>query len=134
LSANKRYYWLKLPENFFFQKEIKKLRRIAGGDTHVIIYLKMLLKALQNDGKLFYDGIEDDFETELAYDIDENVENVRLTVAFLKHHGILTEASGGEYELLTMPEMVGTETDSAKRMRRSRHAKLLEEVNDPYLI
>ena len=28
----KRYYWLKLPEDFFRQKAIKKLRRIAGGD------------------------------------------------------------------------------------------------------
>ena len=39
----KRYYWLKLPDGFFRQKAIKKLRKIAGGDTYTIIYLKMLL-------------------------------------------------------------------------------------------
>ena len=33
-NGNKRYYWLKLSEDFFRQKEIKKLRRIAGGDTY----------------------------------------------------------------------------------------------------
>ena len=134
MSATKRFYWLKLTENFFSQKEIKKLRRIAGGDTHTIIYLKMLLKSLQDDGKLYYVGIEDDFETELAYDIDEDVENVRLTVAFLKHHGILVEGVRGEFELLTTQEMVGSETDSAKRMRRSRQAKLIKESHNPYLI
>lgn len=36
----KRYYWLKLPDGFFRQKAIKKLRKIAGGDTYTIIYLK----------------------------------------------------------------------------------------------
>ena len=39
--AERRFYWLKLPEGFFRQKEIKKLRQIAGGDTYTIIYLKM---------------------------------------------------------------------------------------------
>lgn len=49
----KRYYWLKLPDGFFRQKAIKKLRKIAGGDTYTIIYLKMLLVAMKQDGKLF---------------------------------------------------------------------------------
>lgn len=39
----KRYYWLKLPDGFFRQKAIKKLRKIAGGDTYTIIcFLAML--------------------------------------------------------------------------------------------
>ena len=38
----KRYYWLKLPDDFFGDKAIKRLRKIAGGDTYVIIYLKMM--------------------------------------------------------------------------------------------
>lgn len=45
----KRYYWLKLPDGFFRQKAIKKLRKIAGGDTYTIIYLKMLLVAMKQD-------------------------------------------------------------------------------------
>ena len=48
----KRYYWLKLPDGFFRQKAIKKLRKIAGGDTYTIIYLKMLLVAMKQDGRL----------------------------------------------------------------------------------
>ena len=53
----KRYYWLKLPDDFFRQKPIKKLRKIAGGDTYTIIYLKMLLISLKNEGKLYFDGV-----------------------------------------------------------------------------
>ena len=57
----KRYYWLKLRETFFDELEIKKLRRIAGGDTFTIIYLKMLLLSINNNGILVHEGIEEDF-------------------------------------------------------------------------
>ena len=67
----KRYYWLKLPDGFFRQKAIKKLRKIAGGDTYTIIYLKMLLVAMKQDGRLYFEGVEATFYDELALDLDE---------------------------------------------------------------
>ena len=42
MANEKRYYWLKFREDFFESKRIKRLRRMAGGDTYLIIYLKML--------------------------------------------------------------------------------------------
>lgn len=62
----KRYYWLKLPDGFFRQKAIKKLRKIAGGDTYTIIYLKMLLVAMKQDGRLYFEGVEATFYDELV--------------------------------------------------------------------
>ena len=50
----RKYYWLKLSDDFFKDKTIKKLRKIAGGDTYTIIYLKMLLKAIRQENKLFF--------------------------------------------------------------------------------
>ena len=41
MSEGKRYYWLKLKDDFFTSKRIKKLRAMAGGDTYLIIYLKL---------------------------------------------------------------------------------------------
>ena len=52
ITAQKRYYWLKLQDGFFTSKRIKKLRRLAGGDTYTIIYLKMQLLAMKTDGVL----------------------------------------------------------------------------------
>ena len=118
--ANKRYYWLKLKEDFFKSKEIKKLRTIAGGDTFVIIYLKMQLISLKNDGKLFFDGIDDDFSSELALEIDEDVENVRVTIAFLERCGLLECVSSDEYFLPVIPEITGSETQSTIRSRKHR--------------
>lgn len=85
----KRYYWLKLPEDFFRQKPIKKLRKIAGGDTYTIIYLKMLLIAMKEDGKLYFEGVEDDFYEELSLELDEDSENVKVTVLFLIRQGLM---------------------------------------------
>lgn len=47
MAENKRYYWLKLMDDFFDSKRIKKLRKMAGGDTYTIIYLKMQLLSLK---------------------------------------------------------------------------------------
>lgn len=119
----KRYYWLKLPDDFFRQKPIKKLRRIAGGDTYTIIYLKMLLVSLKNEGKLFFDGVEENFTEEIALELDEEVENVKVTVQFLMAQGLLQLIDESEYELTECSRMVGSESASAERMRRLRDKK-----------
>lgn len=119
----KRYYWLKLPDDFFRQKPIKKLRRIAGGDTYTIIYLKMLLVSLKNEGKLFFDGVEENFTEEIALELDEEEENVKVTVQFLMAQGLLKLIDESEYELTECSRMVGSESASAERMRRLRDKK-----------
>lgn len=121
--SNKRYYWLKLKDNFFNEKAIKKLRKIAGGDTYTIIYLKLLLKSMKTGGKLYFDGIEDNFCKELALDIDEDDENVKVTFMYLQRVGLLKEINGREIELTEINGMVGSETSSAARVRKHRQIK-----------
>ncbi|XTR36669.1 phage replisome organizer N-terminal domain-containing protein [Paraclostridium tenue] len=118
--ANKKYYWLKLKEDFFRQKEIKKLRRIAGGDTYTIIYLKMLLLALKNDNKLYFEGVEEDFADELALELDEDGENVKMTLAFLQNQRLIEMINEDEYVLPQCKSMTGVESASAERVRRHR--------------
>ena len=116
----KRYYWLKLKEDFFAQPKIKKLRRIAGGDTYTIIYLKMQLLSLKNEGRLFFEGTEDNFVDEIALTIDEDPENVSVTVAYLIRHGLLEQCSDDEYSMPQAIESIGSEADSTRRMRAKR--------------
>ena len=119
----KRYYWLKLPDGFFRQKAIKKLRKIAGGDTYTIIYLKMLLAAMKQDGKLYFEGVEDTFYEELALDLDEEAENVRVTVMFLIQQNLMQLVDETEYSLTECSKMTGSEGTGAERMRRLRDKK-----------
>lgn len=75
--AEKKYYWLKMTDQFFEDKAIKKLRKIAGGDTYTIIYLKMLLTAIKQGNKMYFEGIEDDFISFCEKLSDCNAENQR---------------------------------------------------------
>ena len=102
----KRYFWLKLKNDFFEQKEIKLLRRIAGGDTYTIIYLKMMLKSLKNDGKLFYEFYGDNFAEEIALDIDESPEDVAMTIDYLKSKSLINQIEQGCCLLDKVPEML----------------------------
>ena len=126
----KKYYWLKLKEDFFRDKRIKKLRRLAGGDTYTIIYQKMQLLSLKSEGKLFFEGVEENFVEELALEIDEEPDNVKMTVAFLVSSGLLEEIDVDEYMLPQAVESMGSESSSAARVRKHR-AKKKEQLPPP---
>jgi predicted phage replisome organizer len=119
----KRYYWLKLKADWFSDKRIKKLRSIAGGDTHTIIYLKMMLLSLKDEGKLYFEGVEDNFASEIALALDEDAENVKLTLAFLQRHGLIEIGDDDEYQLTEVPTIIGSETASTIRSRECRERK-----------
>lgn len=117
----KRYWWLKLKEDFFRQVEIKKLRKIAGGDTYTVIYLKMMLLSLKNEGHISYECPESEFIENLALDIDEDEENVSVTVAFLRKHNLLVESDfESDVSLPKAAEAIGSETAVAERVRKHR--------------
>lgn len=127
--AEKRFFWLKLQEDFFKSKRIKKLRRIAGGDTYTIIYLKMQLLAIKNGGCLEYTGLESSFSRELALDIDEDPENVAITVNFLLSCGLMETSDNAEYFLPYAVLNTGSESSSAQRVRDYRERKMLQNSN-----
>ena len=120
---NKRYYWIQLAQDFFKSKEMKLLRKIAGGDTHTIIYLKMMLISLEDGGHIYYDGLADNLAEEIALVIDENVEDIKITLIFLESKGLLTRINDRDYFLEQVPEMVGSETASTRRSRKHRELR-----------
>ena len=120
-KSTKRYYWIKLKQDFFGQKEIKKLRKLPGGDTLTIIFLKLQLLSLNNNGIIYFDGIENSFEEEIALEIDEEPDNVRFTISYLLKIGWIEESNTDEaisYNLVKIE--VGSESTSAARVRRHR--------------
>lgn len=126
--SEKRYYWLKLQSDFFNSKRIKKLRKLAGGDTYTIIYLKMQLLAMQSDGILKWSGLEEDFASELALDLDESPENVEVTLRYLLSCGLAETDDNVSFFLPWAVANTGSETAAAQRMRESR-ARIAERNN-----
>ena len=119
----KKYYWIRLKTDFFKSLAMKKLRRIAGGDTYTIIYLKLQLLSADSEGVLYYEGIENTFAEEIASLLDEDEDNVKVTLQFLESVGLLERKAEDEYLLTEVPFLIGSESDSAERVRRCREKK-----------
>ena len=129
----KKYYWLRLKEDFFKSLAMKKLRRSAGGETYTIIYLKMQLLSLRDEGYLYFEGIENSFAEELALVLDENEENVKITLSYLQNIGLIQQINETEFLLTEVPAMIGKETDKAELMRKKRardKQKMIEDGNN----
>lgn len=120
----KKYVWLKLKKDFLRQKNIKKLRKMPGGSDYVLIYLGMQLLSLENEGKLYFEGTEENFAEQMALELDENIDAVRMTIMFLEKHNLIE--FGEEQDEYILPEVIGSigsETATAERMRKMRERK-----------
>ena len=123
MGENKRYYWLKLPEDFFDDDTTDFIESQENGEKYCLFYLKLCLKALKYDGKLIrYVGnmlIPYD-EIGLAKLTKTDVDTVRSALAIFSKIGLVERLDTGEIFLSQLNEMVGTETQKAKYMRQRR--------------
>lgn len=119
MSDNKRYYWLKLKDDFFDSRKMKKLRKVAGGDTYTIIYLKLQLLSINNEGVIEFEGTDEDIYHQLALDIDEEIDDIKMTLAFCNANDLI-EYVNDDVFLNEVPALIGSETASTRRSRKHR--------------
>lgn len=98
---------------------MKKLRKVAGGDTYTIIYLKLQLLSINNDGVIEFEGTDEDIFHQLSLDIDEEIDDIKMTVAFCTANDLI-EVQQDDLFLSDVPQLIGSETQAARRMRRKR--------------
>ena len=121
--GNKKYYWLKLKEDFFDDKTVKYLRRLPDGNSLVIIYLKMQLKSLKTEGIIKYDGLLPTCEEELALVLDEDTTLVKFAVTALVNMGVVERWDNDMLYMASMQQLIGSESAVAERVRRHRELK-----------
>lgn len=132
MAKKKTYYFLKMSDDFFKSKEIKLLRKNAGGDTYALIYQRIMILSLMTDGKLYFENIGTSFAEEVALELDETVENVKMTLAYLQGKKLIEFSEvDNSYELVQVPSLVGSETNWARYKAMSREAgrNCLPDVN-----
>lgn len=125
MSNPKKYYWLKLKEDFFEETYMKALRRLPEGDKLVIIYLKLQLKNLRNEGILKYKHIMPNHLEEIALDLDEDKNIVSLAINALINLKAIELWNNDTLYLSALQSNIGKECDSAERVRRHREQKAL---------
>lgn len=137
LAENKRYYWLKLNESFFEDDTIQWLEEQENGKEYVLFYLKLCLKSLKDDGNLIrYVG-----QTLIPYDVNAlakltgtRPDTVAVAMKCFENIGLVEIKDTGEIYLSQINELIGSETDSAKRVRKYRAKKALENNNNSNLL
>lgn len=117
---SRKFFWLKLRTGFFNQLKLKKLRREEDGDRLLVVYIKILLLSVPDEGKIVFEGLEPTLADELALSLDEDPEDVQRVLDFLDQYNLIEEIADDEFLLLEAAESIGSETDSAERMRRFR--------------
>lgn len=130
IKKSKRYYWLKLNNTYFNQLEQKKMRRQKHGKDMQIIYLRMMLLSIDKGGFIYYQGVYDTIEEELAEEFSEDVELVRDTLKYLSENNMMTLNENSDCFLPQAVECTGSECDSAQRVRSYRERKALQCNND----
>ncbi len=120
--ADKRFYWLKLNEDFFDENIMLGLRRQEHGSDLVLIYQKMLLRSLKSGGKLPFIGMLPTAAEEIAMTINEDAQLVQSALDFLERFGQVEVFEDGVV-MTDLSEMTGSETAAAQRMRNKRKGK-----------
>ena len=119
----KRYYWLKLKEDFFDGKHLKAIRKLPQGDRLTIIYLKMQLKSLRSEGLFKYENIMPSIEEEIALLIDEESETVTHAIDMLKKMKLIEHWEDNTIYMSAMQQLIGSESTVAERVRKHRALK-----------
>ncbi len=122
----KTYYFLKLQDEFFDRVDIKRIRSLPGGDSLIVIYLKLLEKVMNSQGQWIYENVLPVREGELAFWLEEDENLVKMLVATLINMGLAIEITPDVLYFPESEEMTEKITDDALRKREYRKKKAEE--------
>lgn len=101
---------------------------MAGGDTMVVIYQKMMLSSLDTNGVIYYEGVYGKLEEELALMIDEETEQVAMTLAYFTKAGLIQIDNSQNVEMSQVSALIDQETNWARYRREQRKNNKLDIV------
>src|SRR5699024_8423063 len=125
---SKRYYWLKLNENFFEREEIKVIENMPNGKDYIIFYMKLLLKSIRTEGVLKFREVIPYTPEMLASITNTDIDTVRVAIKMFADLDLMEFWDDGTLFMVETQNMIGSETDSARRMRRLRKKKEHKEL------
>ena len=133
-NTTKKYYWLKLKEDFFEDDTIEWIEEQPNGEKYSLFYLKLCLKSLKTNGVL----IRNVGEMLIPYDIKKlaeitktDVDTARVAMEIFKNIGLIQILENGEIYMAQLKNMVGSETSKAQLMRNKRARDKQKALEEP---
>lgn len=118
--AEKKYYWLKLQNNFFEKDEIKVIESRPNGEKHINFYLKLLLKSISTEGKLLFRDVIPYTPEMLASITNTDIDTVKVAIDLFLNLGLMERLDDGALFMSETQNMIGSETQWAVKKREYR--------------
>lgn len=120
---SKRYFWLRLKEDFFDDDAISWLEEQTNGKEYALFYLKLCLKSLKHDGFLIrtVGNVLIPYDAKKLGEITRtNEDTVLVALKLLTEIGLVEVQENGTLFLTQLQSLIGSETNAAERMRKAR--------------
>jgi len=121
MSDNKKYYYLKLKDNFFDGEEIIVLESMPDGYLYCNILLKLYLRSLKNEGKLMFNDRIPYNPTVLSQVVRQPVGVVEKALKIFKEFGLIDILDNGAIYMLDVQNLIGKSSSEADRQREYQH-------------
>ena len=128
MSDNKKYYYLKLKDNFFDSDQMIVLESMPDGYKYSNILLKLYLRSLKNDGKLMFNDRIPYNSTILSQVTRHSVGDVEKAVNIFTELGLIEILENGAIYMLDIQNFIGESSTEGDRKRAYRR-KIDQEKN-----
>ncbi|RTL13442.1 MAG: hypothetical protein EKK54_00180 [Neisseriaceae bacterium] len=119
-NQTKRFYWLKLKDNFFDREEIQLIESLPNGKEYVLILLKFMMKAINSEGRLVVKDVIPYNPQMLATVTHSNVDTVRSAIDIFIKFGLMSTLDDGTLYMNEVQALLGSETEFAAKKREYR--------------
>ena len=126
MSDNKKYYYLKLRDNFFDNDDIAILESMPDGILYSNILLKLYLRSLKNNGKLMFNDRIPYNAQMLSTITRQPIAVVEKAVGIFKEMGLIEVLDNGAIYMLDIQNFIGSSNTEADRKREYRRKIALE--------
>lgn len=121
MSDNKKYYYLKLKDNFFDSEDIKVLESMDNGYKYSNILLKMYLRSLKREGLLIFKERIPYNPKMIATVTGHNVNDVKQALVLFQEMGLIEMLSNGAIYMMDIQNYIGASSTEADRIRAYRN-------------
>ncbi len=122
MSDNRKYYYLKLKENYFDEDAIVLLESMQDGVLYSNILLKLYLKSLKNGGKLQLDENIPYTAQMIATITRQQVGTVERALQIFMKLGLVEPLQNGALYMSNIELLIGQSSTEGERKRRARLA------------
>lgn len=121
MADNKKYYYIRLKENFFDSDEIKLLESVPNeGYKFSNILLKMYLKSLKYNGRLMFNERIPFNKEMLATVTNHSIGDITRAIDMFKKFGLIEVLETGEIYMLDIQSYIGRTSTESDRKRQYR--------------